>query len=236
MDETESIAKRFLGSRGFTTIDYEPDGNVPPDFVCDYETAVEVRRLNKNLRNGNRQEGLETTAVPVVRLVKKILESYGPPVGGQSWFVLPRFRRPGPNRQKTEKLIRDRLDLLLSSSAPKAFDEILAHNLQLKLFASSTEGRHLFELAGYNDLDSSGFIVDDIVDNLDYVLDEKHQKILKYKGNYLKWWLVLPNYISPFLYPEDKYCVSQRLEIRSRFDKVVLLDPRNSTVQIELPS
>jgi hypothetical protein len=44
MDSAESEAKKYL-KKIFTDIVYEPDGNIPPDFLCDGYLAVEVRRL-----------------------------------------------------------------------------------------------------------------------------------------------------------------------------------------------
>ena len=48
MDESERIASEYLATLGFNDIQYEPDGNVPPDFVLNKTIAVEVRRLNQN--------------------------------------------------------------------------------------------------------------------------------------------------------------------------------------------
>jgi len=45
MDEAEMLSEAFLRSRGFKAVVYEPDGNIPPDFLCDTRVAVEVRRF-----------------------------------------------------------------------------------------------------------------------------------------------------------------------------------------------
>ena len=45
MDTSEKIAYDFLLHQGFKSIVYEPDGNVPPDFLADGRVAIEVRRL-----------------------------------------------------------------------------------------------------------------------------------------------------------------------------------------------
>jgi hypothetical protein len=59
MDQSEQLAKQYLCALGFESIVYEPDGNIPPDFLADDRVAVEVRRLNQNemIESGNR--GLE---------------------------------------------------------------------------------------------------------------------------------------------------------------------------------
>jgi len=47
-DPSETQARRYLEHLGCKDIVYEPDGNVPPDFVVDGRIGVEVRRLNQN--------------------------------------------------------------------------------------------------------------------------------------------------------------------------------------------
>jgi hypothetical protein len=42
MDRSETLAYNHLVFRGFSSPVYEPDGNVPPDFLLDGRIAVEV--------------------------------------------------------------------------------------------------------------------------------------------------------------------------------------------------
>ena len=55
MDHTEEIANKHLLARfpGENRINYEPDGNIPPDFLIDNNIAIEVRRLNEHDNNGS---------------------------------------------------------------------------------------------------------------------------------------------------------------------------------------
>jgi len=55
MDSSETLAKEYLRFLGYTDIIYEPDGNIPPDFLVNGRIAVEVRRLNQNLLSYFRQ-------------------------------------------------------------------------------------------------------------------------------------------------------------------------------------
>ena len=48
MIDCETAVDRFLRHSGFTDLVFEPDGNIPPDFVVEGRIAVEVRRLNQN--------------------------------------------------------------------------------------------------------------------------------------------------------------------------------------------
>src|SRR5213595_1852143 len=102
MDSSEGIVSEYLSHRGFRDVVYEPDGNVPPDFLVDGRIAVEVRRLNQHERIGDVPRGLEQTSIPLDRLVIRILESMGPPTVGMSWFVSYSFRRPLPSKKVLE--------------------------------------------------------------------------------------------------------------------------------------
>ena len=71
MDASERIAYEFLKYSGYKDIVYEPDGNVPPDFLVNTRIAIEVRRLNQNYcKNGN-FKGLEETAIPLWKKIEK---------------------------------------------------------------------------------------------------------------------------------------------------------------------
>lgn len=96
MDDSEKTAKKYLEYLGFEGIVYEPDGNVPPDFLVNGRIAIEVRRLNQNEGNGSGFRGLEEIAIPLQMKIGKLLASLGPPKSGSSWFVHYTVRRPVP--------------------------------------------------------------------------------------------------------------------------------------------
>lgn len=77
MDASEKLVESYLKGI-FTDVRYEPDGNVPPDFLADSRVAVEVRRLNQNHDDGSGKgpRGLEETAIPIWRRVRVCLESH----------------------------------------------------------------------------------------------------------------------------------------------------------------
>lgn len=49
----ELRAKQYLQTLSHTKLEYEPLGNVTPDFLIDGKVAVEVRRLNRNYKSKN---------------------------------------------------------------------------------------------------------------------------------------------------------------------------------------
>lgn len=94
MDDTEKIVRSHLAHQGFTDIIYEPDGNVPPDFLLNGAIAVEVRRLNQHFNTGSIMEGLEVVARSQWDKLKNLLRSLGPPDDCRCWFVMQDFGRP----------------------------------------------------------------------------------------------------------------------------------------------
>ena len=94
MDVDEKLVARYLAHLGYKKIVYEPDGNVPPDFLADDYIAVEVRRLNQTDATGTTVQGLEEVAIPLWQKVTALALSFGPPIHGVSWFVFFRFSRP----------------------------------------------------------------------------------------------------------------------------------------------
>ena len=110
MDSTERLAFEHLRHRGFKDIRYEPDGNVPPDFVADERVAIEVRRLNQHEDTPGSTRGLDETAIPFQRTVCRVLDSFGPPRTGASWFVSYNFRRPFTGRRVMLRTLREALE------------------------------------------------------------------------------------------------------------------------------
>ena len=65
MNAAERIAEKYLQHVGHELVEFEPDGNVTPDFLVNKRVAVEVRRLNQNHEDASgNTRGLEETAIP----------------------------------------------------------------------------------------------------------------------------------------------------------------------------
>lgn len=94
MDRSEQVIFEYLSHLGFNDVAYEPDGNVPPDFLVDGRIAVEVRRLNQNEETPTGPRGLEEIAAPVRDKIERLLQSVGSSSAGASWYVLYSFKRP----------------------------------------------------------------------------------------------------------------------------------------------
>jgi hypothetical protein len=227
MDKSEKLAESYLQACGFTSVVYEPDGNISPDFLCDQQVAVEVRRLNQNYDAGSRMKGLEEADIPLSKRIKKLLLSFGAPTQSQSWYVYYRFSRPVPAWKTLGPLITNELKAV-ASVQQSGFDKHIRSGFNMKIFPASSVKRDLFVLAGSADRQSGGWLINEVERNLSHCITEKTQKIAPYRARYPNWWLVLPDYIGFGLDDLDRQDFRKTFTLTHTFQKIVLLDPSGS--------
>jgi hypothetical protein len=225
MDIAEKHVEKYLKCSGFSTVVYEPDGNVPPDFLADDRVAVEVRRLNQKFDDGTNTRGLEEVRIPLWNNVKKLVESLGVPQGN-SYYVFLRFSRP-VGRWKTLKPVLARQLKALQATPPTKITKIVAGNVQLEIRPAPKPMKTHFVLIGQSDEQSGGWIVEEINKNLQHCVQEKTEKIKAFKAKYPEWWLVLPDLIGYGLDAFDKEELRKQLSFAHTWDKIILLDPNN---------
>src|SRR3954454_21233577 len=97
MDECETWAYEYLRYLGISEneIVFEPNGKSTfPDFEVKGTIGVEVRRLNQHTMNAAGEwEPLERLARPLHERLVTLLDEFGPPTHGASWYVFYRFQR-----------------------------------------------------------------------------------------------------------------------------------------------
>jgi hypothetical protein len=238
MDAAEAISKAFLKRIGFANVVHEPDGNVPPDFLCDGRVAVEVRRLLQlDSRVTGRPKGLLEDSFPLQARIQNLLSSIGPSVGGRSWYVLYQFRRPIPKWTAIETFFKDSAasleDYLGAGSEP------VRHKLSASFSANFYEaapGRNeqLLVFGGYNDLDAGGWLLAELAVSLRACILEKSEKVSRVRGRYPEWWLVLVDYITDGIDLEGRNAVGHSLNLLHDWDKVLLLEPSAGAEAIEI--
>ena len=70
-NKDEKRAKKYLRTLKHTTLEYEPLGNVTPDFLIDNKLAIEVRRINRNHINSEQQVSVENFKIVIIKNIKK---------------------------------------------------------------------------------------------------------------------------------------------------------------------
>ncbi len=225
MDHSEQLARQYLQSLGSGRVEFEPDGNVPPDFLLDGRVAVEVRRLNQNHGDAAGYEGLETAKAATVRHLRKLLPRFGAAPDGEGYWVFVHFRRPLDWKAVKRALPRA---LKAFKASPSTIGQWvrLTSSFQLEIRPADGKVVEYFMLGACDDRDQGGFVVAEIIRNLNLCIAEKVAKVAPYRDRYSEWWLVLSNNIDPDLDPDEHASVGEHVDV-GVFDRVVLIDPRD---------
>lgn len=228
MNAAERIAEKYLQSVGYELVEFEPDGNVTPDFLLNKRVAVEVRRLNQNHENASgNTKGLEETAIPLVHKFEQLLKSLGPSINGETWFAALDFTRPierwSTLRPKIESVLSD--FRLASSREQRTFQ--VGRALELDLIRASKDHGNTFILGGYSDGDSGGWVMSEVERNLRICISEKERKIAPHRYKYPEWWLLLVDYIDYGMEEEDRMFFRESVmpHIKHSFDKIIFVNP-----------
>lgn len=137
LNREEKIVLEHLKHLGFQDIVYEPDGNIPPDFLADGEIAIEVRRLNQHYKTKDNVEPLEKLEFNLIPRTIKILEHFSTVDFNVSHFVIVRFERPISNKNSILRNLKDKLTDFLESSEGESKTLTISENLEIDVFPSS---------------------------------------------------------------------------------------------------
>lgn len=225
MRPSEKAVDRFLRGLGLGDVRFEPDGNVPPDFVVDERIAVEARRLNQNDRFGSAHRGLEVTATPLQAAVARVLTEQGPPPGSSSWFVFYTFRRPLPDWRHMERLLRAALAEFKARLHDPPGEIRVAPGFRLE-FQRASRHSSWFVLGGSVDHDSGGFTVAELITNLSICIEEKSRKVKPFLPKYAEWWLAFEDRIAYGDLDDDELAELKRhVAVEHPFARVILVSP-----------
>lgn len=235
MDLTEKLVEEHLQHCGYSQITFEPDGNVPPDFLVNKRIAIEVRRLNQNHFTGSSAKGLEEVSIPLYQRVKALVESVGVPINGESWFVYFRFSRPVEKWKKLKVTLEDALEAFKSSSDKKKGIIAKGEGFELEVWCQTADPREtMFVMAGYSDEESDGWLFSKMQVNIEHCVNEKSVKISKVKDKYSEWWLILVDHIGYGLNDFERDIFRGQVSVVHDWDKIVLIDPRDHTRWFEI--
>jgi hypothetical protein len=162
MDGSEKSALVYLSSLGQSPIVYEPDGNIPPDFLVNGRIAVEVRRLNYNrATKSGETRGLEEIQFALRNCMKEVFASLGPPKADKSWFVCYQFSRPVPPLAKLKRDVRNALAAFRDGQVENR-EFALTDRFELEIIPSSNVFSDCFELGWESDNDAGGWLIPEL--------------------------------------------------------------------------
>lgn len=234
MKREERIAEIYLKSLYMGEVVHEPDGNIPPDFLLDGRIAIEVRRLNQqSFRNGEVQ-GLEEVRVPLFALLPSALSEFDSLYEGCSYWIFVRFRRPIGKSASIKKAITKALSAFLKGPLQLPCDLKVTESIYFHVFSSQAVEGKVFRFAGGTDRESGGFVLSEFTKNVKHCVEEKVQKVKKYRGRYSSWWLVLVDHIAHGFEETDKDEVKLMIGHITSWDKVVVLDSLSGNKILEI--
>ena len=235
MDNTEKHVREHLIHCGYAHIEYEPDGNIPPDFLVAGNTAVEVRRLNQNYFSESEVKGLEEVAISLWNRMSKLLASFGPPSRGSSWYVYYRFSRPIGAWTSIEQTIRAGLqDFVVDANHSKRI-VARAQGIEVEVIAEKMQPhKSMFVIAGCSDQDSGGWLLAEMEANIRYCASEKSRKVQQFRPNYEHWWLALVDHIGYGLDNLDCEMFRDQVSVDHNWDKILVIDPNDHKRWLEI--
>lgn len=235
MDATEKHVHAHLLARGLGDVVVEPEPNDPPDFLVGGRIAVEATRLNQRWeRSAGRPRGLEEDEIPLRAKVERLLRELGPPTDGVTWFVMYDFRRPlVPWRDQLAPLLREALEGFRRSPTPDSVLKV-APRFRLHLIKATVAQRCHFQLGGYTDHDSGGFVLGEMITSLRLCVGEKTVKVARVRSRYPEWWLVFVDRVGHGLSPEHAEELRRLLPRDKAWDRIIVVSPTDASRFFEL--
>lgn len=223
----EQIVIDCLIHQGYTEIEFEPDGNIPPDILVDNKIAIEVRRLNQNEITEEGFNGLEEDEFSVQGIMRKILQESSDETFDKSAFVGYYFNRPIPTKKEIKKYVSEILENH-KSIIDEEREYVLNKNFRMNIFPSATKLNQQYQYGMSSDNDSGGFVVSLIYENLKLIIPEKDEKTSKYRERYSEWWLAIVDKIGYGLSDLDSKQFHNLPKIENSFDRLLLVSAINS--------
>lgn len=234
MDQAEAHVRKHLEFRGYTNIVYEPDGNIPPDFLVKGDIAVEVRRLNQNYFDGPRPQGLEEVAISLWKKVEKLAHGMGPPIDGESWYLFIRFSRPVEDWKTLGQKVTTALQAFQASKNRKRGVIASGIGFELEVFRAGGPKATMFRMGGSSDEESGGWLLSELETNIRHCASEKTRKIALHQHKYGTWWLALVDHIGYALDDFDRQLFRDQVSLSHTWDKIIVIDPRDHTRYFEI--
>jgi hypothetical protein len=230
----EINAKKYLESQGFKKILYEPDGNIPPDFLIDSTIAIEVRRLNQHIESGKAGgfEPVEKLHFSLLPKIETLLNEYSSISHKNSAYVTIDYSRPLKPSKHLISQIKSVLDLHLNYLEDLELKKTVKinNNLKISIWPTNIRYESAYVFGAIADDDTGGLVVSNVYKNLKLIIKEKEQKITPYLTKYKTWWLILVDLVGYGLRDYDMEQLNSLEFEPTLFNKILLLDPVNPTI------
>ena len=231
-NKDERRAKQYLQTLNYLKVEYEPLGNVTPDFLINNKTAVEVRRLNRNFINSKKKLNIENIEISVIKKIKKLLENFKQTPHSNSSYISLTLSKPIDNEKKinlirrVKKILKKHTSHISKNRSYKIGDSIKI------TFTPTDKKSNIYVYSGCNN--DFFWIIHELQKTIQSAIDEKSKKIEKNFKLYNEWWLILVDSIVHGLDSKD-FKKLQNIQLnKQNFSKVIILSAKGEFKTLEL--
>jgi len=233
MKKEEKIAHKFLTGLGYRNVNYEPDGNIPPDFSINDEIGVEVRRISQLYFSKGSAKSLEEDEIPLIQAINSCLERFDEDTIANSYWIVPKFKRPLDTIRIVKRNLSKVLTNFLSGNLTVKYDVLVAKNFWISIAKRARPSGQRFRIGFEVDDDNGGWVKDIYNATVNQCVSEKRHKIQPFLNKYRKWWLIFVDYI--VVVPEpDTIAEVQKITKPPEIERIIFLDPTNAEKTFEL--
>ena len=233
MNDDEKIANEFLSAIGFKNIEYEPNGNIPPDFLVNNKIAIEVRRLNQHTKVYGNEKPLEDIYFKLIPRINNTLKEFEAKEYDTTLIISISYSRPLKVNKALIKQIKESINKNIATGE-KGLKVTINENLEMRFYRSDFKLSKSIILGTAIDHNAGGFIVSNIYKNLKLAISEKENKINKFYNNFENWWLILIDHISYGLNENDKKQLLALPKLKTTFEKIFIVSPLNIERVLEI--
>jgi hypothetical protein len=231
----EQVAIEYFQSKGYTNIVHEPDGNIPPDLLINGSIAVEVRRLNQFKKMNGKHHPLENLEYSLMPRVRKLINDFANPDTSSTLtaFISIDYKRP----LKVDQMLMEDIRSVLRAHLPFLNQHLqyqIRDNLTLRIRNSRKSYGRPYVWASQYDGDGGGAVVANILESLEIILAEKHEKIQPYRPKYETWWLAGNDKVGFGIDEIDLSQLEQAFNIKTFFERIIFISPFDSKEGVEL--
>ncbi len=231
MNREEKLADDYLKNI-YNNVLFEPDGNIPPDFLINNDIAVEVRRLNQHKIISGKYQPLDNKSLSIFHSIEKAIESIKSE-NNNCYIVSIDFEQPIDIRFIKKEII-NRLKQFLGNPVPLPCKIEINDSFSFEIYPAEPKYSSTFILGAMNDLDNGGFILSLLIKNINICIDEKTEKIQRYRNKYRIWWLILIDTIGYGSYKSEINSIKSKLVIDPVWSKIIILNTLNGEFIAEI--
>ena len=223
MNNDEKRANSYLLSLGFEKLEFEPNGNIPPDFSINKKIGIEVRRLNKHYNN----EPLEKLEFGEIRKIENFILNFSSnKTFANTHSVCINYSRP-LKFTKIKKRIEQSLNHYVQN-LNQNLEYNINENFKMSFIECEERFESDFEVMLWVDGNKGGAVVSDLKENIIIGLKEKEEKIAEYFNEFEEWWLILINHISSDIRNQELEILKKEIPKSKLFKKIIILNLNNT--------